>query len=312
MITYSGLILLMGVSFAPVVDATYGEGKKMHRQLYDETQAENTTKKIIDISAHELSLEAALVDAKSRFENQAVSYLGLIDRNTAQPGFEVWFDAEQGIEFATLITYRVVDNQVQIEQAIGKKYSAAKVYDVLEHLHEGLFADVYLRWLYFLSGLLGAGMIATGMIIWVQKRKKQQSRFINVLDKLNAAVVVGLPIAIAGYFWANRLLPVEMANRAAWEMHSLFIVFALCVCFCVLQTAKQAWQRMLWLAASIFALVPLVNMLTTEHNLIVSFQNSDWLMFGFDLTMLAFAGGGLLLRRLCYKSEMLLALQTHI
>jgi len=312
MITYSGLILLMGVSFAPVVDATYGEGKKMHRQLYDETQAENTTKKIIDISAHELSLEAALVDAKSRFENQAVSYLGLIDRNTAQPGFEVWFDAEQGIEFATLITYRVVDNQVQIEQAIGKKYSAAKVYDVLEHLHEGLFADVYLRWLYFLSGLLGAGMIATGMIIWVQKRKKQQSRFINVLDKLNAAVVVGLPIAIAGYFWANRLLPVEMANRAAWEMHSLFIVFALCVCFCVLQTAKQAWQRMLWLAASIFALVPLVNMLTTEHNLIVSFQNSDWLMFGFDLTMLAFAGGVAFAAVVLQKRNAIGSSNTHI
>ncbi|MCQ8878480.1 PepSY domain-containing protein [Pseudoalteromonas shioyasakiensis] len=291
MITYSGLMLLMGVSFAPVVDATYGEGQKLHRQLYDETQREAAETQFINLPASDLSLQSALIDAKSRFENQAVSYLGLIDRNTEQPGFEVWFDAQQGIEFATLITYRVVDEHVQIEQAVGKKYSAAKVYDVLEHLHEGLFADIYLRWLYFLSGLLGAGMIATGMIIWVQKRKKQQTGFINVIDKLNAAVVIGLPIAIAGYFYANRLLPVDMVSRAAWEMHSLFIVFVLCVCFCVLQTAKQAWQRMLWLAASIFALVPLVNMLTTKHNIIVSFKNSDWLMLGFDLTMLLFAAG---------------------
>lgn len=86
-------------------------------------------------------------------------------------------------------------------------------------------------------------------------------------------------------------------------MHSLFIVFALCACFCVLQTAEQAWQRMLWLAGFIFALVPLVNMLTTEHNLIVSFQNSDWLMFGFDLTMLLFAAGFALAARAIQKRK---------
>ena len=291
MITYSGLILLMGISFAPVVDATYGEGKKMHRQLYNETQAENLTKEVIALPAENLSLESALIDAKSRFKDQAVSYLGLIDRNTEQPGFEVWFGAQEGIELATLFTYRAVGGQVQIEQAAGKKYSAAEVYDVLEHLHEGLFADTYLRWLYFLSGLLGAGMIATGMIIWVQKRKKQQSRFINVIDKLNAAVVVGLPIGIAAYFWANRLLPVEMASRAHWEMNSLFIVFALCSCFCVTRAAEKAWQNMLWLAAVAYALIPLVNMLTTKHSILSSLQNNDWLMLGVDLSMLVFAGG---------------------
>lgn len=290
MITYSGLILLMGISFAPVVDATYGEGQKMHRQLYNEIQAENTKTQLIGLPAESLSLETALLDAKSRFKDQAVSYLGLIDRNTEQPGFEVWFDAQDSIEFATLITYRVVQNQVQIEQATGKKYSAAEVYDVLEHLHEGLFADIYLRWLYFLSGLLGAGMIATGMIIWVQKRKKQQTRFINVIDKLNAAVVVGLPIAIAAYFWANRLLPVEMANRAQWEMHSLFIVFALCCCFCIVRVAAKAWQNMLWLAVAAYALIPVVNILTTKHSMLASLQNNDWLMLGFDLSMLTFAG----------------------
>jgi len=31
-------------------------------------------------------------------------------------------------------------------------------------------------------------------------------------------------------------------------------------------------------------------MLTTKHNLLSSLQNNDWLMLGFDLSMLAFAG----------------------
>ena len=289
MITYSGLVLLMGISFAPVIDATYGEGKKIHRQFYDLFQVEDQQQQFIELNTADLSLETALKDAKVRYKNQAVSYLGLIDRHTSQPSFEVWLDANEGIEFATLITYRIVNERVQIAQSIGKTHSAAQLYDILEHLHEGLFAGTYLRWLYFISGLLGAGMIATGMIIWVNKRKKQQTRLINVIDKLNAAVIVGLPIAIACYFLSNRLLPLAMPDRAEWEMHSLFIAFALCGIFCVLRVADKAWQNMLWVAAALYAFIPLCNMLTTEHNLLLSAQKGDWLMLGFDLSMLFFS-----------------------
>ncbi|WP_235838627.1 PepSY-associated TM helix domain-containing protein [Cognaticolwellia aestuarii] len=289
MITYSGLILLMGVSFFPVIDNTYGVSKKMHRQFYDESQVEDKQQQIIDLNTTELSLKAILTDAKARYENQNVSYLGLIDRNTEQPGFEVWFEGDEGLEFATLMTYRMVNGQVQLEKSLGKAHSAAKVYDILEHLHEGLFADIYLRWLYFISGLLGAAMIASGMIIWVKKRQKQQTIFINLIDRLNAAVIVGLPIAIAGYFWSNRLLPLAMVNRAAWEVHSLFIVFAACICFCAVSSTDKVWKSMLWIAAIAYALLPLGNILTTEHSLLASAQNSDWLMLGFDLIMLLFA-----------------------
>jgi uncharacterized iron-regulated membrane protein len=34
-------------------------------------------------------------------------------------------------------------------------------------LHEAWYANDPLRWLYFLSGLLGCFMIATGMVLWV-------------------------------------------------------------------------------------------------------------------------------------------------
>lgn len=37
--------------------------------------------------------------------------------------------------------------------------------------HEGLFTGPLLRWLYFLSGVLGAAMVVTGAIYWVVKRK---------------------------------------------------------------------------------------------------------------------------------------------
>lgn len=307
MITYSGLVLLMGISFAPVIDATYGEGRKMHREFYDLSHAESKQQQIIDLKVEELSLASVLTDAKARYANQTVSYLGVIDRsatksenkrpninkntehNKVQPKFEVWLNGNEGIEFATLITYHIVNGQVQLETSIGKAHSAAEVYDILEHLHEGLFADTFLRWLYFFSGLLGAAMIATGMIIWVNKRKKNASPFVSLIDKLNAGVVVGLPIAIAAYFWSNRLLPLTMENRAEWEIHTLFIVFVACMSFCLVRSTEKVWKNLLWLAASMFSLIPLGNILTTDHSIITSAQQGDWLMFGFDLSMLFFS-----------------------
>ena len=84
-------------------------------------------------------------------------------------------------------------------------------------LHEGLFASPFLRWLYFLSGVLGCAMIATGAIYWVQKRKPRMAevdpgRGYRFVERMNVATIVGLPAAIGVYFWANRLLPVELAG----------------------------------------------------------------------------------------------------
>src|SRR5690606_38047644 len=44
-------------------------------------------------------------------------------------------------------------------------------YSVLLGLHEGIFADRLLRWLYFASGLLGCALIATGLVLWSVKRR---------------------------------------------------------------------------------------------------------------------------------------------
>ena len=102
--------------------------------------------------------------------------------------------------------------------------------DVMLGLHEGRFAGPLLRVLYVVSGLLGAAMLATGLVLWVVKRRKRaikasaSSRFGLILfEKLNIATVVGLPVAIAAYFWANRILPLGIANRADWEIHCLFL-----------------------------------------------------------------------------------------
>ena len=159
-------------------------------------------------------------------------------------------------------------------------------------LHEGLFAGPLLRWLYFLSGVLGAGMVATGAIYWVVKRKPKTAgaeagfgyRFV---EHMNVATIVGLILAIGVYFWANRLIPVGVEDRADWEVHCLFLAWGLAFVHAMARPLDRAWVEQCALCAVIFVGVPVLNASTTSVHLGATLPSGDWVLAGFDLTALA-------------------------
>ncbi|WP_230976189.1 PepSY domain-containing protein [Pseudothauera nasutitermitis] len=169
-------------------------------------------------------------------------------------------------------------------------------YRTLVSLHEAWYANYPLRWLHFVSGLLGCVMIATGMVLWVIKRRARHAKDsipehfgMRLMACLNVAVLAGLPVAVAAYFWANRLLPVSMAERAAWELHAMFLVWGWLFCYAAFRPEKRAWVETLWLATAAFGLVPVVNALTTDRHLGVTIAAGDWPLAGFDLAMFGLA-----------------------
>lgn len=171
----------------------------------------------------------------------------------------------------------------------------AAVARVFIGLHEGLFAGPLLRWLYFLSGLLGAGMVATGAIYWVVKRRSKTANINNgrgyrFVEVINTGTITGLPIAIAAYFWANRLLPLGIEHRGQWEMHCLFITWGACFLHALLRKPQQAWSEQCWAGAAVFSLLPIINALTTDRHIINSVINNDWVRLSFDMTALCTAG----------------------
>ena len=166
--------------------------------------------------------------------------------------------------------------------------------DAMLALHEGHFANYGLRWLYFLSGLSGAAMVATGLLLWARKRRsrlKQKAaapRSLIFIERSNLGIIVGLPLGVAAYFWANRLLPPGLEARAEWEMHSLFLVWALSFAHAGARELKRAWREQVGLLAALFLLLPLLNAITTEAHLGVSLRQGDWVRAGFDGFALAF------------------------
>ena len=138
-------------------------------------------------------------------------------------------------------------------------------------------------------------MIATGLLLWSTKRKAklaehQGPRFgIAAIDILNLGTIIGLPIGVAGYFWANRLLPVGMEGRAEWEVHAMFITWGLTYLVAIWRPLNRAWLELCGLAAAAYGLIPILNALTTDRHLLASIPEGDWATAGFDLS--AFAAG---------------------
>lgn len=165
---------------------------------------------------------------------------------------------------------------------------------VLLALHEGRFSGYPLRWLYFISGLLGAAMIATGSLLWAKKRRNQirdnraAPAGLRFVERCNVAVIVGLPIGVLAYFWANRLLPLGLEARPEWELHVLFMVWALSFLHAGIRERRRAWREQVAVLAMLCLLLPVVNGLTSDAHLLASLTQGNWTRASFDLTAVAF------------------------
>ncbi len=174
----------------------------------------------------------------------------------------------------------------------------SRTQSTLTSLHMGLFAGPVLRWAYLLAGAAGSAMIATGMIMWsVRRRERAQRRNgsagfgVALVERATVGVVVGLLIAVAAYFLANRLLPIGMNKRADWELHTMFIVWGLTFLHSSVRPVRSAYREQLTLLAAALMLLPVVNALTTDIHLGVTLFGGpgkrDMSLAAVDLTMLA-------------------------
>jgi len=178
---------------------------------------------------------------------------------------------------------------------------AAETRGVLYGLHIGRFADPLLRALFFLSGIAGCLMVATGLLLWAVKERqkfaktlKQGGRIgfgLRLVDGLNLGAVAGLPVAMASFFWANRLLPLDVADRGEAEIRCFFIVWGATAVLGLLRPTLRMWQAQLALGALLFSLLPVLNAFTGPAPLTVSLRSGPSAVAGFDLVVMALGFG---------------------
>ena len=293
MITYSGLVFVM-FSFMPLIaTAWYGPGHAGQDAFLDEVFPPLVSAKATGRPATLVSLQQVHHDAQSRLGAKPIGALEITNPNDAHARVQVVGSFAAGPLRATdILAYDGVSGEWL--SARRPWQSGPKAFrDSMLGLHEGMFAGAVLRALYVLSGLLGAAMIATGLVLWTVKRRQRVERGrgtphlgLRGVERLNVAVVIGLPVAIGAYFWANRLLPVGMAHRAEWEVHALFAVWLLMFVFAAVRPPARAWREQTLLAAIVFASLPVLNAMTTSQHSAHSLVAGDLVMAGFDLVAL--------------------------
>ncbi|MEM8766381.1 MAG: PepSY-associated TM helix domain-containing protein [Pseudomonadota bacterium] len=291
MITYSGLLFTVVLWMPFVALGTYG---------FDTEKLLGLQEEVLGTAAPERSgSEAPLVplaplaaEAEAVWGDGSVRSVEVLLPGDANARVNVQRRSDFGFLGGGVMIFDGVSGEL-IDERDGLPNATLGVAGTLIALHEGLFAGPVLRWLYFLAGLLGTGMIATGAIYWAVKRKPKTIgaevgfgyRFV---EGMNVGTIVGLLIGVTVFFWANRLLPVSFEARADWEVHCMFIAWVLCIAHGLLRPGLAAWREQCWVLAALCLGLPVLNALTTDQHLLATMPAGDWVMAGFDLTAFGF------------------------
>ncbi|UPG83964.1 PepSY domain-containing protein [Luteibacter aegosomatis] len=292
MITYTGLVTLQAAYMPWGIAAAYERPADYHRELTGIDAAPTRSGTFADPAP----IAGMIAQARARWNGGDPGFIAILIPGDANSVVKITQDT--GTSMATrgeTLTFDAATGHMRTPPA--SRGGAAMTESVMVGLHAGRFAPPALRWLYFLSGLMGSAMVATGLVLWTAKRRPRLPDptrphvGFRLVERLNVATIAGLPFGIAVYFIANRLLPSAMAHRAAWEANWLFIGWGALLLYVFLRPPRRAWIESLSMVAAAYAAVPAVNALTTDRGLLRSLAAGDLVFAGFDLSMLVTAMG---------------------
>lgn len=289
MISYTGLVTLLFTLMPWAIVANFPDQRSYYDSVFP------TPASPLGTGAPASMIRLTDIARQSATHGKAIFplYITIMEPNTDRSVIEIWPQADSLGATRRPSYFNGVTGDLLL--AAPGRGSVTVSRDVMVHLHAARFARPVLRWLYFIAGLCGTVMIATGLILWAIKRRTMvpdQNRLPfgrRLVERLNIGVIIGSCAGIAVYFLANRLLPLDIAHRADWEINSLFIAWGGLFVWTLARPAKRAWIEALTVCAALYALVPAVNALTTARGLVPSLVARDWAFAGFDLVMLAMA-----------------------
>lgn len=311
-ITFSGLLLLMTMLMPWGANAVYeGQPQRFNAerrgmQMVSAPQAAARAPREgrgeragYEDAAPMAEIAPMLAQAQAQLKGAAVGSIIVQKPNTRRAMVELRAEGADSLTSGRGAGQRVqfdgITGAMKEAPSVREPSSTVAVMNSLVSVHLGRFADPAVRWLLFLSGVVGTVMVATGMVLWVVKRLPERNKlgFIpkehRLVEVLNVAAIAGLSVAVAGYFWANRLLPVGLSDRSAAEIHVFFTLWLLSLLHALVRPHARAWLEQMVVAAAAFVCLPLLNVWTGGAGLLQTMTHSQWSVAGFDGMMLALA-----------------------
>jgi uncharacterized iron-regulated membrane protein len=298
---FTGLVIFAGI-YLPVTDTMFKAQHEAHERV--EEASTGLPHDPAHVAAPLASVDTMVREAQRRWAERGmpgeVGYLEVVHFGDANGYVSVY---RAGTDRVTLtgqgIHFRASSGEVLHED--DQPSAVGGVTDWLTGLHLQHFRHWLLRWLYVLGGLAGCVCIATGVIFFVEKRKRQHARMggsgIRWVDAIGTATVTGMLVATATILIANRLLPESLPQRGDWEERIFWFTWLGTFLHAAWRSApvaqarlSPAWREQCWAIAILCVAAPLLNWLTTPDHLIRTISEGYWPVAAVDLALLVTGG----------------------
>lgn len=293
LITLSGLVIFITIYFPQAHWSVYGVGKDAKTAFTTEAYGRFTRPKA-NVPGKLASLDVMAERAEREWAG-------------GKPYFvRVWHpgDANSYVELRRSYASDVTMNldQIYFDAASGEilhRFEATPVMTVqrfISGMHFIQFEHWPLRWLYFLAGLAGCVLIATGFLFWLEARRarhaKKGLRGVRVVEGLTIGSVTGIVIATLAFFMANRLLPrgVSFAGqeRAALELWVFYLAWVACFAHAWWRPA-YAWREQAGATCGLALACVVLNAVTTGDHPIRAVLSGMSAVAGMDAMLLVLA-----------------------
>lgn len=292
MITITGLTTFMFMYLPSGLQAAYPEQtSQFYSDLYDGRASDD---KPATARAQLVPVGAVVSKARADWDGKDIGRIIVNNPGRTNATITVIQRQTRAIEHNLPILVFDGVTGVKIRAADGLTGDVAQARSVLYGLHMGRFAEPLVRALFFLSGLCGCAMVATGVLMWAVKERSRHLKArhgqigigLRLVDALNLGTIAGLVVAIPTYFWANRLLPASIANRADTEIACFFAAWAIAFLAAFAMPRRIMWRIQLSIGSLLFAFIPVLNPMTGGNGLTKSVEYGLWPVAGFDITSL--------------------------
>ncbi|WP_374624884.1 PepSY-associated TM helix domain-containing protein [Pandoraea sp.] len=198
---------------------------------------------------------------------------------------EVYGEANDSLGVFSAVAVRLNDGAIVGQHSPGARDTNHAVMSMIYGAHFGNFAGDAMRWLYFVLGLMGAVLVYSGNLLWLESRRKRTSALqpahLRWMARATAGVFLGTCLGIAVAFVGAIVAPSLTAL-------SIFVgTLAVSVLFAAVTAPAVAATGLLTATALACFAIPTVDAVFTSDNLVRSMAAGDGVLAGVDLVALA-------------------------
>jgi len=288
-ISLSGLVILFSLYFPSSIWAVYRQDARLFgREAYG-SYVRPPTKRPAELT----SFDTIVAKARSVWGQGEPNYLYVFNTGDAAAYVQLNRSSEDVVSNISYVAY--VDGATGELLSAGKPEKPAAVTQrFIAGLHFIQFRHWTLRWLYFVLGLAGCVLIATGLLFWVKSRRERHRKLgrsgARIVEAVTVASVTGVLIATLAFMVTNRALSLGTSvpgiDRGAIDV----IVFHLTWLLTLLHAwlfAGRAWVGQCWTISVLAVAAVALNAVTTGDHLIRTVADRQlWPVAGVDVTLI--------------------------